>query len=454
VIGLWRRGPALIGPRWGAQPRTPFLRGSYHAQRPAEGSALFLGLLAFYVALLALATLAQSGLLKALANVYALVIFGLVAFAWATREHPTSRWASAAVACAVVYVAGLVCGLVVNPDNILWGDLLKIALAPAFLVFGAAFERARAAAGERELWHNGSVRISFAVLLLVPMLTLAAQYLQSGFEVDGVRETSIFANRNNAAVYVVTLFGLLHVIRSTPLRWWLRWLIGLLCVVSGLFFGTLGVLIAVMLALTVALTKSRPRVVALLLFVDALFVAGYFFFPDFGPFKRFGPVIESLRLLNDGRINLHTVTFGDLVVLLKTQDLSFIFRLKHWADLLTVFGNGDLYNWLFGFGVGSSVRLSEIKLVPHNDYLRVGFEFGLVTLAAWVSMLGLVVMRCGRRWEAVPLVVVLLYLFSENLINNYVAMAFFYFSAGALAERIGAARAGSRGGGLPHPQPR
>jgi hypothetical protein len=52
-------------------------------------------------------------------------------------------------------------------------------------------------------------------------------------------------------------------------------------------------------------------------------------------------------------------------------------------------------------------------------------------------MLALVFARLRRRWETVPLLAVAIYLFSENLITNYTAMAFFFFSAGVLAERVG-----------------
>ncbi|MCY7315901.1 MAG: hypothetical protein LH480_09840 [Rubrivivax sp.] len=412
---------------------------------------LFLLQFTAYVLLLGLATLAQSGLLKALANVYAVVIFGLVAFAWMTREPPPSRWATAVAVCLLVYLTGMVCSVIVNPDAIAWGDLIKMAMAPGFLIFGAAFQRARLAAGPAavnratdsatnsdtnpaggipSLWQRPLVRALFALLIIVPLATWAAQLAQSGLRLDGAAETSIFANRNNAAVYAVTMLALLAVLRDQPLRSMLVF------VAVGVMFGTLGVMLAVLLALM--LTVGRARELLVLLVLLAIGVAGYTLAPTFGPFARVTPLVDSVRLLLEGRINLHTATFGELVLMLKTQDLSFLFRLKHWLDLLYTFVQGDMYHWLFGWGVGSSTRLSDMGLVPHNDYLRVLFEFGLVTLAGFIGMLALILLRCGRRWETVPLLAVVIYLFSENLINNYIAISFFYFAAGALAERVGA----------------
>jgi hypothetical protein len=403
------------------------------APQPAEGAALFIAQFTAYVVLMGLAYTAQSGLIKALGNVYAVVIFGLVAFAWATRRFPPSNWSTAMLLCYVVYLTGIGCSLVVNPERIDWGDLVKITIVPAFAVFGAAFERGRVARGEPVLWQRTDVRVMLALLVVVPLLTWGAQLLQSGFEIDGVRETSIFANRNNAAAYAVMVVALAAVILGRPLRSLV------LFMAVGVMFGTLGVWLAVVIAL--ALMVARPRELIILAVLIVGVAAGYMIWPEEKPFVRFTPVIDSIRYLVEGRIKLHSTTFGELVLLLKTQDLSFVFRLKHWLDLLTLWAQADVYHWLFGFGVGSAVQLSDMRLVPHNDYLRLLFEFGLVTLVAFLTMLALVFGRLGRRWETVPLLAVAIYLFSENLIHNYTAMAFFFFSAGVLCERVGRERA-------------
>ncbi len=409
---------------------------AHAAPQPAEGAALFVAQFAAYVVMMGLAYTAQSGLIKALGNVYAVVIFGLVAFAWATRRYPPSSWSTAVVLSYVVYLTGIACSVAVNPDHIDWGDLVKITLVPAFAVFGAAFERGRVARDEPVLWQRGSVRVMLALLIAVPLLTWGAQLLQSGFEIDGIRETSIFANRNNAAVYAVTVLALVAVILGRPVRSLV------LFMTAGVMFGTLGVLLAVVIAL--AMTVARPRELVVLALLIAAAAAGYVIWPEEKPFVRFTPVIDSIRYIVDGRIKLHSTTFGELVLLLKTQDLSFVFRLKHWVDLLSMWSAADVYHWLFGFGVGSAVRETDLRMVPHNDYLRLLFEFGLVTLAGFVAMLALVFARLRRRWETVPLLAVAIYLFSENLITNYTAMAFFFFSAGVLAERVGRERAAAR----------
>lgn len=397
------------------------------ASKPADETVLFLALFSGYVALLSFAIIAQSGLLKALANVFAVVIFGVLAFVWSTRHLPLSRVDGLSVAL-VLYFAGLGCSLIVNPKFIEWGDLLKVLLGPAFVVLGVAFERSRAL----RHWDRRDVRVMFYLLALLPLAVLGVQLAQAGFAFLDIRGAAIFANRNNAALYAITLIGLYVVLTGKPMRSILLFL------VVGVMFGTLGVLLAVVLALT--FTVAKPREVALLALLVFLGAAGYLLFPTVPPFTRVTPVVDSIRYLAEGRINLYTVTFADLVLLLKTSDLSFLFRLKHWTDLWTIYSNSDAYHWMFGLGIGSSVRLSDMHLVPHNDYVRYLFEFGLLTFSGFVSILAITLWRCGRRWETVPLLAVVIYFFSENLITNYTAMAFFYFAAGALSQRFQAPR--------------
>src|SRR5690606_6882954 len=111
--------------------------------------------------------------------------------------------------------------------------------------------------------------------------------------------------------------------------------------------------------------------------------------------SRITPVVQSLVLLHEGAINLRAVTFGQLVEILGTTDLSFLFRLKHWLNLWDLYASASGYEWLFGLGIGSSVALSSIGMVPHNDYLRMLFECGIVGLAGFVAMIGSIVYLSG-----------------------------------------------------------
>lgn len=396
-------------------------------QPPRNPTLVFFHATVAYVLLLSAAAATGSGALKLLANAAAIGSFVLVAVNWLFL--PSSGVSSSRFALALcLYYAGMGGALIVGFDRHETIDLLKMLMAPAFVAFGAAFEAQR----PRWPWQHASTRLAFALLVLLPLAAWGVQLATGATTLAGGREVGMFANRNNAGLYAMTLLALYTVLSGQPLR------SAFVFLGVGVLFGTLGVLVAVVLALLV--TAGRWRNFGALLLAVALFALALWSLPEVGVFARIRPLLDSLRLLVDGRIDLQTVSYADLVRLLHTTDLSFLFRLKHWLGLLHLYAEGTPYQWAFGFGLGASVRLSDVHLVPHNDYLRLLFECGLVTLLGFVTLLLSAFTAIGRRWELVPLLVVGFYFASENLVNNYLAMSVFWFSAGALATRIREAR--------------
>jgi O-antigen ligase len=385
---------------------------------------LFLILIAAYVVLQTLTMWSLSGLLKAFSFAFAFGLFLVMLVVSAFLPSVGKRSLGFGFTLALYYY-GFVASVFFNSDALDYGTTIKMAMAPLFLLFGASFE----SQNQFRSWRLGSTRWLLGLMLVLPFALWIWQLASGQITFGGLGYVSIFANRNNAGLYVVTLIALLNVLREQPLRNVLIYL------VAAVAFGTLGVLLAVLMALVIAI--GGRRAVLILAAVAFAASAAVFFVPvEFGIFARFKPVVDSILLIANGTINIGTVTYGELVGRLQTTDLSFVFRLKHWFDLLGIFAAAPLENWLFGFGVGSSTRLSEAGLVPHNDYLRILFECGVVAFAGFVSTIAMILYRCGRRWEAVPLITVAIYFFSENLIDNFVAMSVFFFCSGALAYRL------------------
>lgn len=385
---------------------------------------LFLLLIAAYVGLQCLTMWSLSGLLKALSFAFAFGLFLVMLVVSAFLPSVGKRSLGFGFALALYYY-GFVASAFFNSDALDYGTTIKMGMAPLFLLVGASFE----SQNRFRSWNHGATRWLLGLMLALPFALWIWQLASGQITFGGLGYVSIFANRNNAGLYVVTLIALLNVLREQPVRNLLIYL------VAGAAFGTLGVLLAVVLALALAVGGRRA---ILLLLAAALAVAGILYYIPFelGVFTRFKPVVDSILLIVNGSIDVATVTYGELVSRLQTTDVSFIFRLKHWLDLLGIFAAAPLENWLFGFGIGSSVHLSAVGLVPHNDYLRMLFEGGIVTFIGFASAIAMILYRCGRRWEAVPLIAVAIYFFSENLIDNFVAMAVFFFCSGALAYRL------------------
>lgn len=391
--------------------------------RPEEKLAgLFVHAILVYVILQGVAVAANSGLLKLLANVAAPTIFLVFTVNWLfvpKRSYPTLGLALPLA----IYYAGLVGSVLLTLKVTDPGDLTKIMLAPIFLAFGANFEVYR----RHWVWSDPRIRLAFGSLIVLPLLVWAWQLATGATSWGGGKELGIFANRNNAGLYVVTLLALYSVISGAIIR------VAMLYVFVGVMFGTLGLMLAVVLALMAAVGTVRYALALVVVSASATGLA--LFVPELGAYSRLQPVIDSVQLIWVGKIDVAAVSYADLVRMLQTTDLSFIFRLKHWSELWSIYQAATPYEWLFGLGIGSSVRMSSMHLVPHNDYVRYLFECGAVTLLGFVWLLGATLRHVGRNWEAVPLLAVTFYFLSENLINNYLAMSIFFYSAGALAMR-------------------
>lgn len=209
---------------------------------PLEPTYVFLVAIAAYVALQTLAVLASSGLLKALS--YAMA-FGIVLAMAAMAAYQPKRRQEVPLGFGIAlafYFYGFVASAALNVSTLDVGTAIKMMLVPPFLVFGAAFESSY----RYSAWERPSTKWLLGAMIVLPAMLWFWQLASGKIEFGGIGGVSIFANRNNAGLYAVTLVALLNVLRPQPLRNLL-----LYCL-AGAAFGTLGVLLAVMAALTLA----------------------------------------------------------------------------------------------------------------------------------------------------------------------------------------------------------
>lgn len=375
-----------------------------------------------YVLLLCFSAVTASGIVKAMANATAIGVFALALTNWLfyKRKSVVSSGQRFFIALYYVGILGSVFFAFKGEDFV---DVLKIAIAPFFFVIGADL------GDELDKWslRSRSAILLFLALIFLPLLAIAIQIGSGAFDPSASKQIGFFANRNNAGLYAVSLLCFYCVLTREPINNPLVYL-GV-----GLMFGTLGLFLAVVFALFLSHGTLRYFIAGMVVAITGLVLLN--FFPDAGIELRIKPVVDSIVLLLSGRIDLETVSYGELVALLDTQDLSFLFRLKHWLNLYVIFAESSIVNILFGLGAGASVQYSDMRLVPHNDYIRIMFEFGFITFLGFVGLMSCIVFSVKRGWLLVPLLVIVIYFFSENLINNYLAMALFYLSSGTLSVR-------------------
>lgn len=399
--------------------------GNALAGSAAGSHRIFLSFILAYVFFMAIASGFNSLLFKLLSLVVPFVMF-LVLLLHSSTIFSREKYRSGYALAIGIYYYGFIASSMFNYETLNLPVFFKLLLAPAFVIFGSKIESAASGVG----MSSRGVKLSLFLMIALPVAVLGWQ-LASGVNVYARgADFAIFANRNNAALYTVVLLSLYAVYMGAPLR---RPFVYLL---AGASFATLGVLVAVIVSLVLLVTNKRNFIRSIIGMALAAAIAVSLAQYEIGVFSRFKPVIGTLDLLFFSSVDFRSLSYGQLVATLNTTDLSLAFRIKHWLNIYDIFVHGSHFHWFFGYGIGASEIKTLDHIVPHNDYLRYLFEGGVVTFLGFVGILATIVRRLGRRWETVPLLAIALYMISENLIDNFLAMAIFYYTAGVLTYRI------------------
>lgn len=110
------------------------------------------------------------------------------------------------------------------------------------------------------------------------------------------------------------------------------------------------------------------------------------------------------------------------------SDTSFVFRLVHWTRLLTYWIESTPIHLLFGYG--DMYAKENFRLQPHNEYVKLLLENGVLIFMLFVSFIvnafkKLRVLKC-RYLLIMPLV----FMFTENLLYFSVMNLFVFMSMG------------------------
>lgn len=235
---------------------------------------------------------------------------------------------------------------------------------------------------------------------------------------------SFFPNTNTAALFYLSLIFVYSV--REP-RHKLAWQI-LVCVISG----KVGILMASITAM-LASGAVRLRGSALLLAIASLLAL--FVLILSGLIDRQITVISNFAddVLTLGISGIANSNYSDLYKM-RGQDLSGYFRIIHWSEIIRFWLNGGLEYWLFGYGGGYTPKFTLLKLVPHNDYLKVLVEFGVFSFIAFIALLARIIFSITNRVQRSLFVVMVIYFATDNLLTNFSSMALLFGFAGLVFE--------------------
>lgn len=250
----------------------------------------------------------------------------------------------------------------------------------------------------------------------------------------GGRIESIFANPNNFALAAIALLFFLDVKRDPR---WLKWSLHALVVLLLLASGTAGALMGYGVGLVVYALHgkySRPMgftLIAIAVLGIALLVAVRGVPSE--AMERMGPLGQVLLKVHVAQDNFDRILSGSEINYWEmgreyggAELTSGVWRLMQWREVLQEYWAA---RWLVKL-LGHGLRSSEIILdhLPHNDYLRLLYEIGLLGLAANLTLWIILFRRMvpSSRWVVVMMAT---YALTENNFDNLLVMSLFVLYA-------------------------
>jgi O-antigen ligase len=273
-----------------------------------------------------------------------------------------------------------------------------------------------------------------AQVLIILLISLT---IYKGTSWDGgTRHSGLFGNPNNLALIP---FLLLFFVNPVKDKWFVRVAVhGMVAVVLA-FSGTSGAVLAYLIGLVVhfgGMISKRVRSLVLGVVVVAGLSAAAFL------------SVGGLRLLPETRLtNQISVIGGQMQNVFDGGNIDYyaqervlgsgtgsgLWRVEHWRETLELYFEGTPAQQIFGFGIGGAVRIMGI--LPHNEYLRMLFDQGIVGLALFLFAWYRMIRSAPVELRYIGLIVAI-YSFSENNLDNFPFMSLFILclSARGLSE--------------------
>ncbi|MBV8808247.1 MAG: hypothetical protein JO033_06190 [Acidobacteriaceae bacterium] len=271
---------------------------------------------------------------------------------------------------------------------------------------------------------RSKVRWYLALQILTILFVSFTIYRGTSWD-GGVRHSGLFVNPNNLALIPFLLLFLIDPLRD---KLFIRLAVHAVTVAVLAFSGTSGAVVAYTIGLAVNLRTSIPKrwrtsiycVIPGAVFVCVAFIAmnGFSLLPDTRLTNQIGVISGQLQTVLSGG----NVAYYAQERVLGPGSASGIWRIAHWLKTVTTYFDGTPLEQIIGFGLGSSPTM--LGKLPHNEYLRMLFEQGLIGFAIFIFVWRRILMTAPPHVRFVGLIVAI-YSFSENNLDNFPFMALF-----------------------------
>lgn len=274
-----------------------------------------------------------------------------------------------------------------------------------------------------------NIKPAIFLILTIPLIV----YLYDTFILNKPESGSVFINRNSAVVYGVISSYLILIFFQAPKSFYANIFINII------LYKTLGALLASIFGFLI-IYISNISLKNILLLASTLFsiaVTGtiVYLYMDITIFERLKNAASIFDiLLSQGSFDsMANVSYAEIVSESGSEDLSTLFRIKHWFNIINLYSEFDYITVFFGRGNDSIAILTDAKLRAHNDYLRILFEVGIFFLISFIALHIYIIRKIGLNIYLLPMLVVLIYYNTDNLLDNFQAILMLYYMLGLIA---------------------
>lgn len=272
--------------------------------------------------------------------------------------------------------------------------------------------------------NNINIRLSNTLLIGIVLVPL---FMVVVFDKSPVKDT-FFPNTNNF-VFWGAVSSLLYYISSSNKRKYRTSIIILLAYI--LAGSTIGIVLALMAAITFVNVRSiKSFAFVSFTFIILILLVSY---SDIAIFTRIRAVIQTLsyadiRSINDiENLNLYELNqyanAGE-----RSDNTSALWRIQQWLGLISAFLNKWYYTLLIG--LGDNYTTYKTGLPPHNDFLKILCEYGMIVFIAYFKyIIRAIRILYNSNYIYIVLTIVIFH-FSENLIHTFPTNFTFYFCIG------------------------
>lgn len=257
------------------------------------------------------------------------------------------------------------------------------------------------------------------LLVLVVSMTL---YRGDAYD-GGARHSGLFPNPNNLALIP---FLLLFLVNRTRDSVWVRIGAHLIVMVVLAYTGTSGAIVAyaigLMIHLRTELSRAWRPLFLVITLVGGLTVMGLAIFDT----RAFLPETRLTNQFAAIHNQFETLLSGDKIAYYSQERVlgpgagSALWRLAHWRDVFEVWADGPILNELIGFGPGSTT--DYFGILPHNEYLRVLYESGVIGFGLFGFAFYEMIRKAPASVRYIGVIFVI-YSFSENNLDNFPFMS-------------------------------